>query len=338
MRDSFKIIFVFCLLGFTSKLAAQLIPNFGAQRAGLSTLSFLKNDISPRSAAVGGASIANTADGYSVYVNPAAVSDITSFNATISNYTVGAGIQQSYASVIIPRKNKLGGFGISLNTLNSGAMDVRTEFQPEGTGEKFYVTNIAAGITYSQKLSDMFSVGATIKYIYEQIYDYNNSTLAADVSFLYYTDFKDLKFAVMVQNFGGNSSISGGEIKNSFNRTDPIDPENYTVPSVFKLGASIVPWKTEKQSLLIAMQLNHPNDNAENYRLGFEYEYLKLLFIRTGLKVNLEGQKYPTFGFGLRHRVGGHPLQLDYAANPTEFLGVLHTLGLSLTLNNDKRE
>ena len=327
---------LFLLLSINSK--AQLIPNFGAQRAGLTTLSFLKNDMNPRSAAMSGASVSLKGDGYSTLTNPAGITDIGSFNATISNYTVGAGIQQSFVSTIIPRKDKLSAFGFSLNMLNSGAMEVRTEFQPEGTGEKFYVTNMAFAATYAQKLSDMFSAGISLKYIYEQMADYSNGAVAADVSFLYYTDYKDLKFAVMVQNFGGNSALDGDDIKSDFNRSSRIDAENYGMPTVFSLGASMVPWKKDKQSLLVSMQLNHPSDNAENYRIGLEYEYLKLLYLRGGYKLNVEGQPFPTFGFGLRHRVGGHPLQLDYAANPTEFLGVLHTVGLSFTLNKIERD
>jgi len=89
--------------------------------------------------------------------------------------------------------------------------------------------------------------------------------------------------------------------------------------------------------LLVALQLNHPNDNSENYRIGVEYEYLKLLYLRAGYKVNVEGQPFPTFGFGLRHRVGGHPLQLGYAGNPTAYFGVLHTIGLSFTFNKQER-
>ena len=158
------------------------------------------------------------------------------------------------------------------------------------------------------------------------------------MSFLYYTDFKDLKFAVMVQNFGGNSALNGDGIKADFNRNPNVSPEEYSVPTVFSLGASMIPWKKENQSLLVSLQLNHPSDNAENYRLGLEYEYLKLLFLRAGYKVNVDGQPFPTFGFGLRHRVGGHPLQLNYAANPTEYFGTIHTVGLSFTLNKMGRE
>lgn len=317
---------------------AQLIPNFGSQRAGLATLSFLKNDVNTRSAALSGASVALDGDAYSVYTNPSAIANIEELSFGISNISIGAGLQQSFASGIIPRKNKLGAFGISLNMLNSGAMDVRTEFQPEGTGEKFYVTNTAIGLSYAQKLSDMFSAGISLKYINEQIDSYTNSTIAADVSFLYYTDYKDLKFSVVVQNFGGNSSIDGDEIKSDFNRNDPIEPDEYTVPTVFRLGASLVPWKKDKQSLLVAAQLNHPNDNAENYRIGLEYEYNKLLFLRTGYKVNVKGQPYPSFGFGLRANVSGHSLYFNYAAIPTDFQGILHNVGLAFKWNKMERE
>lgn len=338
MKNTYKIALI-VLLSFSFTVAkAQLIPNFGGQRAGLSTLSFLKNDINPRSAAMSGASVALSGDGFSSFTNPAATTDIENFNVSLSNYTVGAGIQQSFISVLRPRKDKLGVFGMTLNMLNSGAMDVRTEFQPEGTGEKFYVTNLALGVNYSQKLSEMFSAGISLKYINEQIDSYTNSTVAADVSFLYYTDYKDLKFAVMIQNFGGNSSINGDELQTTFNRPDPIEPSDYSVPTVFSLGTSMVPWKKDNQSLLVSAQLNHPNDNAENYRLGVEYEYLKLLYLRAGYKINVSGQKFPSFGFGLRHRIGGHPLQINYAANPTEFLGLLHTVGLSFTLNDMNRD
>lgn len=317
---------------------AQLIPNFGSQRAGLSTLSFLKNDVSPRSAAMSGASVALDADPFVLFTNPAASADIRGFSAAISNHTVGAGIQQSYASVIIPRKKREAAFGLSLNMLNSGAMEVRTEFQPQGTGEKFYVTNLAAGLSYSQKLSDMFAAGITLKYIYEQVADFTNSTVAADVSFLYNTDYKDLNFAVMVRNFGGSSALDGGGIKTDFNRPDQYDADNYSVPTVFSLGASMVPWKTDNQSLLFSIQLNHPNDNAENYRIGVEYEYLKILYLRTGYVLNLDGQSLPTFGFGVRHRIFGNPMHLEYAVNPTDYIGLKHTVGISFTLNTQERE
>ena len=141
----------------------------------------------------------------------------------------------------------------------------------------------------------------------------------------------------MVRNFGGSSAIDGGELITNFNRGGTYDADNYTVPTVFSLGATMVPWKEEQQSLLVSMQLNHPNDNAENYRLGLEYEYLKLLFLRAGYMLNVDGQSLPTFGLGIRHRFFGYPMHISYAANPTDFLGIQHTVGFTFTFNQEGR-
>ena len=329
-----KIIIV--LLGAIAMQAqAQLLPVFGGERAGVAALSFLKNDMSPRSLALGGASVALNADEYSIWTNPAAIADLESFNAATSNFSLGAGINQSFLSVVAPRKNKISSWGFSLNVLNSGAMKERTEFQPEGTGREVFVTNGAAGLTYAQQLSSMFRLGVTLKYIYENVAEFYNHTMTADVSFLYETDFKELKFAVMVQNFGGNSSLTGNYLATAFNRSPLEALERNAVPNVFSLGVSMVPWKDEHHAIRTALQLNHPTDNAENIRLGVEYSYLKLLDVRMGYKINVIGQNWPTFGFGVRSRIGGHPLHIDYATNPTNFMGFQHLIGVRFAINKD---
>ncbi len=327
---------VFCGLG--GSVSAQLLPNLGGQRAGVSALSFLKSDVNPRSMGMSGASVALPVDGYAVFNNPAAISLQRQFNVSTSNLAFGAGLHQSFLSTIIPRKDAPSGFAVSLNTLNSGPMEVRTEFQPGGTGQQFYATNLAAGLSYSQSLSDKFSLGLTLKYIYEQLDQYTNHTGAFDFGFLYTTDVRDLRFAVLVQNFGGNSALDGDFLEIDFNRDNTVEVNNYTVPTTFKLGLSFVPWKRDQQSLLASAQLDHPNDNSENLRFGLEYEYLKLLFLRMGYKINVQGQNFPSFGVGYRARVGAHPLRVNYSINPTQYLGIQHSFGLSFTLNRSNRD
>ena len=96
MKDMKKILVTFViLLIFTAVVNAQLIPNFGAQRAGLSTLSFLKNDLNPRSAAMSGASVAMDADAFSAFTNPAATADLQSFHVAASNLRPSAGLSTS---------------------------------------------------------------------------------------------------------------------------------------------------------------------------------------------------------------------------------------------------
>lgn len=330
-------ILVFCCGIFT--VSAQIIPNYGGERAGLSTLSFLKNDLSVRSAGLGGASVSMSGDAYSVITNPAALTTVQNTSYALSHMFLGAGINQSFFSGIYPLKNKVSNLSFSINTLNSGAMEERTEFQPEGTGRQVYVSNTAFGLTYSRRLSDMFSAGVTLKYIYEYMAGFTNHNATVDVAFLYETDLKDLQFAVMVQNFGGNSSLKneGEEIPVLFNRENGVGLDASTVPTIFKLGASFKPYKTEQQSLLVAVQLNHPNDNTENYLLGVEYEYMEIFYARAGYKVNVRHQDFPTFGFSYRARIGGHPLYIDYGANPGNYIGIQHTFGLRFNLINDAR-
>lgn len=335
---SLRIHIVLALLLTQAVSFGQVFPNFGSERVGLSTMSYLKNDASPRALGMAGTSIAFKGDAYSAFINPAALIDIKSLSIEASNLAVGAGVNQSFVSGIIKDNKHESAFGISINSLNSGAMDVRTEFQPYGTGEKFYVTYLSTGLTYSKKLSNLFSFGLTLKYLYEGLADYTNHAAAADFGFLYNTDYKNLKFAVVVQNFGGNSSLSGDFLETDFNRSSSVDLDNATVPTVFKLGFSLIPFDTERQSIRTGFQLDHPNDNAENYRFGVEYEYLDLLFIRTGYRFNLKGQQFPTFGFGVRTRIGAHPLFIDYGANPTNFLGIQHLVGFSFYLNKEKRD
>ena len=327
---------IIILIFVSANVFGQLLPNYGGQRSGLSTLSFLKNDVNPRSLSLGGASVAINYDGYSLFNNPALITSTNAFSAAASNLVVGAGVQQSFLSGVLPVKNSH--FGLSINSLNSGAMEVRTEFQPNGTGELFYVSNNAIGLTYAKSLSDMFSMGLTIKYIYEQIAQYTNHTAAADLGFSYKTDFKDLRFAVMVQNFGGNSTLNGDFLAVGFNRDSAsIDLNPYTVPTVFKMGLSMVPYKSEFHSVLVIAELNHPNDNAENFRIGAEYNYRDLLFARAGIKLSVEGQRLPSFGIGLRSRIGAHPLRIDYGVNPTNFFGMQHNFGLFFQFNKMER-
>ena len=315
---------------------AQLFPKLGAQRAGISALTFLKIDVSPRSAAMGGANLNLTGDVYATWWNPAALSDLEHLTFGVSNTFWVAGINHAYFSAVRP-DSKIGTIALSVTSLTTGKMERRTEFQPYGTGEYFSASNTAVGLSYARNLTDMFSFGLTIKYVNESLAEFKAHTAVLDLGFVYRTDFKDLKFAVMLQSFGINSKLKG-----TFSPDDlsvkPTSLESYPAPTMFKLGISIVPLKLEKHSITTAVQLNHPNDNAENIRFGVEYEYRKLLFMRVGYQINVKDQNYPTFGVGVQTSLGKHPLSVDYSANPTKYLGWFHRVGISFGINTQKRK
>lgn len=316
---------------------SQILPNLGGQRAGVSTLTFLKNDVSARSMAMSGANLTLSADGMSTFHNPAVMSQNDMIHITVADLSIGAGIQQGWISGIVPIKSSTSALGISANYMTTGAMKVRTEFRPEGTGELVYANQLATGLAYSKKLSDRFSFGINMKYIYEQLAQYRNHTVAADLGFLYSTDVRDLKFGIVVKNFGGNSALNGDYLAVDYNRNS-ITLDKYSVPTVFRLGASMKPIDQETQSLLVAVQLEHPNDNSENIRIGIEYEFRELLFLRTGYKLNVQGERMPTFGIGFRPKLGRNILLVNYAMNITQYLGTFHGFGIDIGINTGNRE
>lgn len=333
----FRTLLLACVMLLPALLSAQLFPQLGAQRAGISALTFLKMEVSPRAAGLASANICLTGDAYSAYTNPATLSETNELQIATANTFWVADINYAYLSV--SRPTNIGHFAFSLSGLNSGRMPVRTEFQPNGTGEFFYATYMTAGVTYSKQLTDQFSYGVSAKFVQERLAEFTANTGVVDLGFLYRTDFKDLRFAVMIQSFGPNSTLRGTFDRDTTFYPSSINLDDYPAPTVFKLGLSMVPWRNTAgdQSLTTLLQLNHPNDNAENIRFGLEYNYKDLLFLRAGYKLNVADQDFPTAGVGVRMRVGRHPLILDYGFDPMRFLGVVHRVGLQFRFNGETR-
>ncbi len=327
---------IYCLL-ISTGLNAQIFPELGAQRAGISALTFLNLDLSPRSAALGGANVCLPTTAFGAALNPATMGDTRGLSIGASHTFWAADIDYSFLSVAQP--TNAGVFALSLSGLNSGPMPVRTTFQPEGTGEFFYAYYITAGLSYAKRLTDQFSWGTNVRYVREQLAEFRANTVVVDLGFLYETDFNDLKFAVALKNFGGNSTLAG-EVKldTTFSNKE-LAPEPYPAPTLFQLGLSIVPWKSPdgSQSITTHVQLNHPNDNAENIRIGAEYAYRDLLFLRAGYKINVSDQPFPTAGIGLRMRIGSFPFRFDYAFDQLQFLGTVHRVGLHIDFASETR-
>jgi hypothetical protein len=328
-KPFFFIALLFLIGGQTA--FAQIFPNLGGQRVGISALTFLKNTLSPRSVGMAGADVTLTGDGYSFNTNPALVSELSGLTIGLSNLTFANSVNHTSLNMALPLAtySKL---TLNINNLNSGVMEKRTEFQPNGTGEYFYVGQTVAGVGYAQQLSDMFSFGGQIKVIRESLAEYKTTTMGVDLGFLYRTDFKHLRFAAAVQHFGGNSNLKGNEKPVTYTRNDAITIDEFSAPTLFKMGASIRAIERPDYYLTTAVQLNHPNDNAENIRLGAEFVFRNRFSLRTGYKINVNGEKYPTGGIGIIFPDGKLPLTIDYGFFPSDYLGMYHSVGFYFSL------
>jgi hypothetical protein len=274
-----------------------------------------------------GASVAMPGDAFSMAVNPASAAACKIPSLALSSGTNATGLIQSYLGFSMPGKNA-GVWMASMNYLSSGMRERRTEFQPLGDGSQYASDAFKVGLGYSRSLSRMFSCGMNLNLVREQLSQYSATAVTADLGFLYKTDWKDLSFAVGLQHFGGNSTGKGDFLAVQYNRNQ-VTTEAYGAPTLFSMGVSIKAWELEKHQLLAAAQLNHPNDNAENIRLGLHYSFDSLFHVRLGYKVNVAGEGL-TAGIGIRSRIGAFPLTFDYAIVPNRYLGMYHSLGLSI--------
>ncbi|TAG53157.1 MAG: hypothetical protein EAZ27_11280 [Cytophagales bacterium] len=322
----------FILLSISSTLLAQLIPNLGGQRTGISTLTFLKEDVSPRSIAMAGATTTLKGDAYAAHWNPAGLTEISNHSFAASTRMYPASIIHSFFAANL-KLSETDVFAFTINNFNLSNQEIRTEFQPGGIGQKFIANNFALAATYAKALTYKFSMGLTIRYINERMDVYSAHAVAADLGFIYKTDFKDLRFGVFLQNFGPNSRASGSYVSTNF-ANKGFAPDAFSLPNVFKLGASIVPFKKNNHSITTAIELHQPSDNAANIRIGLEYSFMEMFFARTGYWLNFNTYVVPTFGAGVKSNLKFGTLYFTYAfATARTFIGTNHSLGIEFILN-----
>ena len=313
---------------------AQLLPSLGGERAGTSGFQFLKIPVDARAAALGESVVASAFDISALYWNPALASHLPGIQAGFHHtaYFVDVNLEFAGINYHLPGTNV--SIGASLQTLNSGQMKVTTEFEPFGTGESFRFLDLAAGLTVSQQLTDLFSYGITTKYIRESVIGLSTSTVAFDLGIFYAFGSTGARMGVSVRNIGLDQAPKG-ELERTVIDKNPIriesEFESLTAPTTFHLGFAYDLLKSSPNSAItLSTQLNNPNDNAENWNIGAEYGWKNMLFIRTGYRFGIEEVSVPSFGTGLRVPLSGASFKFDYGFNRLERLGAVHRMGMSV--------
>lgn len=326
-------IFTFVLINIcTNNSFGQLFPNLGGQRTGTASLQFLKIGNGARATGMGETFVAVSNDITSLQYNPAG---LVSFKEN--------GITASYTQWFVDTKlNYFGGvyhfgnsnaLGISITSLRTEDMKVTTEFQPTGTGEYFRFSDIAIGISYARQMTEQFSFGATIKFVQEELGTLKMRGILGDLATFYKTGLGTSRFAIMISNFGGQLTptgevnLVGGRVINSF--------QKFPAPTTFQLGFAIEPLMDKQNRLTTAVQLNSPNDNAENINMGLEYAYKEFLFFRGGYKFNVDSENFSA-GVGLKFPISFAFANLDYSISNYKELGLAQRFSLNLLFPSKK--
>lgn len=301
-----------------------LSPGLRAQsKAGTTIGQFLMIEPSAEVAAMGNAGATAFDGAMAAYYNPGALGYLESSSAEFTHSPWLADIAYNYASVAV----RLGpnALLLSVTTLDSGEMDVRTVEQPEGTGERFSVQNLALGLGYGRRITDRFAAGIQVKYVQETIWHSNLSAVGIDVGVLYQLPFRAY-LGASIANFGTRGSYDGRDLRIRYDQ-DPdvfgdnsnlpaaLETEDFPLPIFFRVGLGMPVQLGADSRVLVVADAYQPSDNTNSVGFGAEWAFRELLFLRGGYQ-NLfleDAEGGLTLGGGLQYLLSGFDLGFDYA-------------------------
>ncbi|MCF7808495.1 MAG: PorV/PorQ family protein [Candidatus Marinimicrobia bacterium] len=267
---------------------------FGQYRGGTTAAPFLKIGIGSRAIGMGEAFVALSDDASGLYWNPAGISRSDGPELFFSRNQWIADIDLNFAGVILPLYG-IGTVGVSITSVNMEDMDVRTELEQDGTGEKFSSSMMAMQGSIARNLTDRFSIGFNVKYIQEQIWHMKASAVAIDMGTLFVTQFNDMRLGMNISNYGTSMTMAG---RDALVRVDPdpnaegnndqipahYDMSTWDLPLLFRVGVAMDVLEMGVSKLTVAVDALHPNDNYESINVGAELNVLDRFFLRGGWK------------------------------------------------------
>ena len=321
-----KLLIILIILIAFLDVKAQLFPTLGGQRAGISTAQFLKIGVGGRATALGDAFVAIANDASSLYWNPAGLVQFDNDQVMFSHNQWVADINHEFFGAVY-HLGKNHALGVSVIALTMDDMPVTTEFAPFGTGQFFGFSDLAIGITYSQKMTDKFSFGATVRYMEETLDKLKMRGVMIDLGTYYWTGLGSTRFAVTVSHFGAEMAPDGKI--NLVGKKEKSDWQSFSPPTMFRIGFAFEPFENEEHKVTTSIQLNHPNDNSENFALGAEYVWKSILSLRGGYKFNIDEQNF-SLGAGVDVPISIAKFTFDYSFSNFERLGSVHRFSILL--------
>lgn len=300
-------------------------------KGGRASFQFLKIGIGAPQTAVGEVAVATFRDVNGVFWNPALITGISNVQASFS-YNRWFAEMNYYAGAAGIRWDGVGVFALSYAGLGYGDIQEALVTSPSGssdtrTGGTFTGSDIVFGLSVAREFTENLSIGATVKYIREELWTFSEHLWAFDVGTYYDTRFRGIKFAMSAQNFSGSVKyVSAGS----------QDVEGYDIPLLFRIGASIDLVSHgdafldagPDHRLMLGVETVNSNDYGERWHVGGEYAFQEFISLRAGYRFNYDEGNL-SFGVGLQHSFSDMMLKLDYSYVSFEHLESPHRVTLT---------
>ncbi len=312
-------------------------------KVGTTAAQFLGISVGPRAIAMGSAYVASNEDVTGLYWNPGAFQQAGKSQIMFSNseWLVQTKFRWFGFMYNLGNENAL---GLSLTQLDYGEEQVTTVTQPEGTSERWSAQDLAIAGSYCRRLTDRFSMGGSVKYIQQRIWNESASTWAFDLGLLFVTGFNGMRLGVSMSNFGGDLKLEGRDL---LQRVD-IDPGNsgsnktlvgdlktdsWTLPLLFRVGVAMDVFKQDLVRVTLGGDALRPSDNDESVNLGGEVGWNEMVFFRGGYKsvFSSDEQEGVSLGAGVRYNQEGiGSLEVNYAFTKFGSFGNLNTIAVAI--------
>jgi hypothetical protein len=327
--------------------ASALFAGSG-NRTGTSGATELLIPVGPRAIAMGGASIATSSGVEALFWNPAGAAKAdadVSIYASHMAYIADIGVNSAAVSA---RFESFGVLSLDLKALSFGDIPLTTTLIPDGTGQTFSPQFFTVGLTYSRQLTDRISVGATGMVITEQMGEVSATGFAFNIAVIYdnLVDLQGVSFGVVVKNIGPQMKFEGpGLNMEAFASTldrppyyYKVEAQGFELPSTIEIGLGYRRPIGEDHGLLLAMAFQNNNFSDDEYKVGLEYGFQNLFFLRGGYdysppetdrRENIFGT---TFGAGVHTLVGAVDICFDYAFRSVKFFDGNHVFSVKIGL------
>ncbi len=301
-------------------------------------LQFLKIDVSPRAAAMGGSYMMVGNDATALFYNPAGIvysENSLDFFASQTQWVAGI----SYtASALTKNMGNLGTFGVSVIYANYGDDIEWTEYDAtldagfRNLEDPVDVGAYAIGVGYGRQLTNKFSIGGQIKWAAQKLgsslletgeYEENKvNGLAYDFGTIFYPGYKSLRIGMAIRNYSAEFDY---EEKTEATFQAPL---NFTIGIAMDLLDIM---GEHENALILSVDAVHPRDYTERLNIGAEFLLMDMLAVRAGYKYNYDEEGL-TLGAGLNYTLSGLNVKIDYAYSPLSNFDTINRFSVGIGL------
>lgn len=266
-------------------------------RLGKSGFTFLKIGQGARAVAMGDAYTAVSDDAYSIFWNPAGMSNVeqAAFGVSLTNWIVGSKLM-SAAGVY---RTGFGAIGFSIVSFAPEDFEETTIGEPLGTGRMVSAGDLAVSGALAFQFTDRLSFGIKGQWIQEMLDQDKATGMTVDFSTYYFTGFRDLVLAMSFKNFGPQAKFL---------------TESFKMPLYFNINAAmgVLGRRGAPFYLLLSTESAFATDYRDRYHTGAELWILDTIALRGGYKFYYDLEDY-SLGLGLKMNFVGKTFTLDIA-------------------------